>query len=123
MNTVADEAAKGGADKKFATKEANISIFQTLYTLAQCTPDLSQLDCQQCLKFVIAQLPSCCNGDQDVTVRFPSCHIRYELLPFYNQVTESDPTQQPQEPSRPSPNGTIEFGILSITLLLKLITK
>ena len=44
----------------------------------------------------------------------PSCNIRYELYPFYNQVTVSVPT--PQEQPRPNQKGTVEFGIISLIL-------
>jgi hypothetical protein len=40
LNNVADEAANYSIGvKKYATKEAIISGFQTLYFQAQCTPD------------------------------------------------------------------------------------
>lgn len=47
LNRTADEASDSpvGAEK-FATGEADISIFQNLYCLAQCTPDLSPRDCR-----------------------------------------------------------------------------
>ncbi|KAG8490541.1 hypothetical protein CXB51_013667 [Gossypium anomalum] len=42
MKEIASRASNAtvGA-KKFATKEANFTVFQTLYSLAQCTPDIS----------------------------------------------------------------------------------
>lgn len=50
--------------KKFGTREANFTAFETLHTLAQCTLDLSGADCYRCLKFAIASLPSCSSGRQ-----------------------------------------------------------
>ncbi|XP_062161072.1 cysteine-rich receptor-like protein kinase 25 [Alnus glutinosa] len=35
----------GSGAKKFGTKEAKFTMSQTLYTLVQCTPDLSGYDC------------------------------------------------------------------------------
>ncbi|MBA0569362.1 hypothetical protein Golob_006798, partial [Gossypium lobatum] len=75
--------------KKFATSEANVSRFQTLYSLLQCTPDLTTSDCNTCLRGAIADLPSCCDGKQGGRVLTPSCSIRYELYPFYNQTAVS----------------------------------
>ncbi|GLT30974.1 hypothetical protein SLA2020_057440 [Shorea laevis] len=70
--------------KRFATKEANISGFQTLYSLVQCTPDLSSKDCDWCLRLAIGQLPRCCFGQIGGRVLNPSCFVRYEIYPFYN---------------------------------------
>lgn len=65
MNEIATRAAKGDQlGKKYATQEVNFTAFQTLYTLAQCTPDLSVSDCQTCLTTAITYLPNCCLGKQ-----------------------------------------------------------
>ncbi|MBA0703004.1 hypothetical protein Goari_027343, partial [Gossypium aridum] len=56
VKDVASEAADApmGA-KKFATKEANLSGSQTLYSLAQCTPDISDVACNLCLESAITE--------------------------------------------------------------------
>ena len=69
--------------KKFGTEQVNISAFQILYNLVQCTPDLSGTDCYGCLQDAIKLLPWCCSGKQGSRIVFPSCNIRYELYPFY----------------------------------------
>ncbi|XP_004491668.1 uncharacterized protein [Cicer arietinum] len=92
MNQTADEAARsllGDENKKFATKQATISGSQNLYCLAQCTPDLSPNDCRSCLSRVIGDLPWCCEGKQGGRVLYPSCNVRYELYPFYRNVSDS----------------------------------
>ncbi|XP_054776322.1 cysteine-rich receptor-like protein kinase 25 [Prosopis cineraria] len=84
VNETADVAAKPGLGKKnYATKEVNISESQTLYCLAQCTPDLSPEDCRMCLSDVIGNLDWCCEGKDGGRVLNPSCNVRYELYPFY----------------------------------------
>ncbi|AES62686.1 cysteine-rich receptor-kinase-like protein [Medicago truncatula] len=100
MNAAAVEAVNGGGDKKFGTKVANFSSFQTLYTLAQCTPDLSNSGCEKCLKIATNYIPSCCSGKQGARVLIPSCNIRYELYPFYHELN----VPAPDEP-RPNPQG------------------
>ncbi|KAF7840682.1 cysteine-rich receptor-like protein kinase 10 [Senna tora] len=54
LNDVVEEAAKS----KFAVKEANLSTYNnaTLYTLAQCMPDLSTQDCHNCLRHIILEM-------------------------------------------------------------------
>ncbi|KAL2334533.1 hypothetical protein Fmac_015746 [Flemingia macrophylla] len=95
INQTADEAALGDRNRKYATKESNVSAFQTLYCLAQCTPDLSLDDCRRCLSGVIGDLPWCCQGKQGGRVLYPSCNIRYELYPFYRTANSSIPTWIP----------------------------
>jgi hypothetical protein len=109
MNAATVEAVNGGGDKKFGTKEANFSNFQTLYTLAQCTPDLSMSGCEKCLKIATNVLPSCCSGKQGGRALIPSCNIRYEVYPFYHELN----VPAPDEP-RPSPQGTVNFGTVLI---------
>ncbi|XP_027155828.1 cysteine-rich receptor-like protein kinase 10 [Coffea eugenioides] len=87
MNNVTNQAANDGSGKKFAVEEANFSSFQRLYTLAQCTPDLSSFDCMACLSNAVSNLPSCCYNRQGGRVVYPSCNVRYELYRFYNIVT------------------------------------
>ncbi|KAL3522056.1 hypothetical protein ACH5RR_014890 [Cinchona calisaya] len=90
MNKVADEAANDTRpDKKFAVKEVNYSSNSDVYTLAQCTPDLSSIDCRRCLSNAIQALPTCCNNRQGCRIAFPSCIIRYEMYQFYNNGSPS----------------------------------
>ncbi|GLT71676.1 hypothetical protein SLA2020_436760 [Shorea laevis] len=70
-------------DKRFATKEANCSVFRTLYSLVQCTPDLTSLDCNRCLQEAIAGLSECCSGKVGARVLYPRCSVRYEVYQFY----------------------------------------
>ncbi|KAL5142588.1 Cysteine-rich receptor-like protein kinase 19 [Glycine soja] len=92
MNETADEAARPTTGNKFATRQTNISGFQRLYCLAQCTPDLSPNDCRTCLRTVIGDLPWCCEGKQGGRVLYPSCNVRYELYPFYRSEGEWVPS-------------------------------
>ncbi|EOY28584.1 Cysteine-rich RLK 10, putative [Theobroma cacao] len=82
MQEIATRAADDQSGKKFATEEANITSFSTIYTLAQCTPDLSAFNCYTCLQTAISYLPICCHGRRGGRVIFPSCNVRYELYPF-----------------------------------------
>ncbi|TYH13939.1 hypothetical protein ES288_A06G179300v1 [Gossypium darwinii] len=104
MNEIATRAAKGDQlGKKYATQEVNFTAFQTLYTLAQCTPDLSVSDCQTCLKTAITYLPNCCLGKQGGRVVFASCNVRYELYPFYRFTAQQLPPPPPPKPVLHSP--------------------
>ncbi|KAC7773634.1 hypothetical protein FH972_027258 [Carpinus fangiana] len=66
--SLATLASNSSTGKKFATKkvEFNSSLMgsQTLYSLVQCTPDLTVSDCNKCLRGARMQLPTCCDGKQ-----------------------------------------------------------
>ncbi|GFZ06299.1 protein kinase family protein [Actinidia rufa] len=94
MNDVATHAANNESGKKFATKEANFTALEVLYSLAQCTPDLSNAGCNTCLRDAISILPSCCGGKRGGRVLFPSCNVRYETFPFY-KITRAAPPPSP----------------------------
>ncbi|KAG4124050.1 hypothetical protein ERO13_D10G016350v2 [Gossypium hirsutum] len=94
------------SSKKFATRETKLSSFQTLYTLAQCTPDLSGSGCSRYLQGARENLP---NGCQGVSVLSPSCNVRYETYPFYNLAAVS-----PQPPPAPDEENSQEVQLLGL---------
>ncbi|KAL2334523.1 hypothetical protein Fmac_015736 [Flemingia macrophylla] len=83
LNKTADEAAGGNREKMYATSQTDITENRTLYSLAQCTPDLSPNDCRRCLGVAIGELPQCCQGNDGGIVLYPSCNVRYSLYPYY----------------------------------------
>lgn len=57
MGDIANRASKSDdSGKKFATAQANYSPLQPVYGLGQCTPDLSDVDCYNCLRNAISKL-------------------------------------------------------------------
>ncbi|KAF8029064.1 hypothetical protein BT93_E1667 [Corymbia citriodora subsp. variegata] len=70
----------------YATIKVNVSSSVTLHELVQCTPDLSEFACENCLASAIALLPNfISDGKQGARVLLPSCNVRYELYPFYGE--------------------------------------
>ncbi|KAA3477889.1 cysteine-rich receptor-like protein kinase 25 isoform X1 [Gossypium australe] len=107
VKDVASEAADApmGA-KKFSTKEANLSGSQTLYSLAQCTPDISDVACNLCLESAITEFSDCCRQKEKATRAsslLPSCNVQYGLTLFYNktagEVSRSKPSPLPPRDS------------------------
>ncbi|CAL5410940.1 unnamed protein product [Camellia sinensis] len=126
MDDIATRASNGGSGKKFATKEANFSSLQKLYGLAQCTPDLTLLDCNKCLRDGISNFPSCCDGNLGARVLFPSCNVRYESYPFYNVTATAPPPPPPALPppvlpSSPGPSASRGKGGISSQVLIAII--
>ncbi|KAM6601484.1 hypothetical protein CsatA_021093 [Cannabis sativa] len=102
IQMAAAEAARGRqGDKKFATKEFDVVGLNRLYTLVQCTPDLNASSCGRCFSDAIGRLPICCSGKLGGRVLFPSCNVRYEIYPFYNQNSTTPPPPPTPQPSLP----------------------
>ncbi|XP_028767834.1 putative receptor-like protein kinase At4g00960 [Neltuma alba] len=112
LSGVAKKASEGGS-KKFATKTVDYDAFQTLYTMAQCTSDLSEIDCRTCLSNSISNLPICCNGRVGGVTVTPSCFLRYETYPFYQET--APPPALP--PPAPWPESTSKVDISSVESL------
>ncbi|KAL5772712.1 hypothetical protein ACOSQ2_012636 [Xanthoceras sorbifolium] len=85
--------------KKFATRKGNSAPSQRIYTLVQCTQDLSNNDCSGCLLEAISDLPTARMGGR---ILLPSCNCRYEFYLFYNESLTASPPPAPT-PSPPSP--------------------
>ena len=63
--------------------KSTLSPFVTLYALVQCTRDLSELSCAQCLAIAVGNFPTFCNNRKGCRVLYSSCYVRYELYPFF----------------------------------------
>lgn len=86
-------ATSGRRERKFATKEArfvgNLTKLNTLYTLVECTPDISLNDCRRCLKMVIGNTTELCNVKGGCTLMCPNCNMRYDIYPFYGDAVRN----------------------------------
>ncbi|XP_033143796.1 cysteine-rich receptor-like protein kinase 5 isoform X2 [Brassica rapa] len=99
MNKCANEAVN--SSKRFAVSKSNFTSVETLYGLAQCTPDLTSGDCFNCLQRTISSLPTAQIGGR---LLMPSCNSRYELYKFFEETATAIPQPpQPQLDSAPPP--------------------
>ncbi|KAF8035777.1 hypothetical protein BT93_C1718 [Corymbia citriodora subsp. variegata] len=89
MKQLITRAAKR-SDKKYATKEAPVKGYSdaTLHTFAQCRPDLSMAQCEDCLQNVTLILQTNQTGKIGGRILRPSCFARFELNPFYTVGSE-----------------------------------
>ncbi|KAM1186508.1 hypothetical protein FF1_015660 [Malus domestica] len=114
MNEVATEAAKD-ADK-FATKKETVSDRIHLYSLGQCTQDLSATACERCLRAAIAEWQSCCSGKREVRLLHPSCNFRYATYLFYAQ-NDTAPEPAPGAPP-PPPKGKSKIPTVTVVAIV-----
>ncbi|TXG65367.1 hypothetical protein EZV62_006642 [Acer yangbiense] len=64
MDRLVTKASMGSSRLKFGTGEANFTKFLKIYALMQCTPDISENDCDSCLRQNVASFQICCNGKE-----------------------------------------------------------
>ncbi|XP_042027589.1 putative receptor-like protein kinase At4g00960 [Salvia splendens] len=124
-------AAGGSSTRKVAAGNVTGPDFQTIFGLVQCTPDLSSGDCTSCLIGAISEIPQCCDGKQGGRVLRPSCNLRFEIAPFFNEtrlqelefVPPSPPLIEPPPQSPPSgkKNGSTTIVIIVVVVAVCLI--
>ncbi|KAF8029664.1 hypothetical protein BT93_E2173 [Corymbia citriodora subsp. variegata] len=103
MDKIAARASNSGSGKKIAVEEVNLTGLQTLYTLAQCTLDMTTFDCNWCLRVMISNLRQDKQGGRSFSL---TCGVRFELFPFYNASAVAVPTPPPPQLPRPPSPGT-----------------
>ena len=96
-----------GFSGKFATgsNANNTNQNYTIYALLQCTPDLVDTLCQNCLTDAQIYITQCCNDMRGARVLTPSCNLRYESSRFYGNTTQDEPPPS-LSPPPPSTKGT-----------------
>lgn len=107
LDRLQGEAAMGGSLRKYAVGNTSAPDFLNIYGIMQCTPDLSESQCNQCLERATSQISICCNGKIGGRVYLPNCILRYEISPFYNQ------TWYPLPPD-PGKNGKANIAVIVV---------
>ncbi|XP_015886083.3 putative cysteine-rich receptor-like protein kinase 23 [Ziziphus jujuba] len=90
LESLIRKASSGDSRRKFAYGNTKVPDAEDIYALVQCTPDLSQQDCSDCLVNSTLQIPGCCAGKSGGRVLKPSCTLRYEYGAFYNVPPPDD---------------------------------
>uniref|UniRef100_A0A0E0EVM9 Protein kinase domain-containing protein n=1 Tax=Oryza meridionalis TaxID=40149 RepID=A0A0E0EVM9_9ORYZ len=74
-----------GAAGRFATGVVDTGrTFPLVYSLAQCTPDLSAGDCLACLRRLTGMINSTMAVRMGAQIHVTRCHFRYEAYVFYD---------------------------------------
>ena len=89
------QAAAGGSLRKFAAGNATAPNNQTLYSLVQCTPDLSDQDCRDCLFGAMEDIRNYCAGKQRGRVIKPSYNLRFDVALFYDATADNASNNTP----------------------------
>ncbi|KAJ9690106.1 hypothetical protein PVL29_012652 [Vitis rotundifolia] len=97
-----EKAASGGPLRKYATNETSAGS-ETIYALAQCTPDLEDRECSNCLASLISLYANSFKYRQGGRAMAPSCNYRFEIYSFYDPLPVA-PAPSPTNSSPPPPN-------------------
>jgi hypothetical protein len=114
LDGLRSKAASGDSLRKLAIGAANSTYFD-LYALLQCTPDLDEQECSNCLNQTIRYLPECCGGHtKGARVLTSSCNLRYEDYIFYDTTPDDLPPSSylPPPPRPAAAEGTLLFSKL-----------
>ncbi|WJX30580.1 hypothetical protein P8452_19102 [Trifolium repens] len=75
--------------KLFAMSEFNLSTNKKRYGLVQCSRDLNDKQCNQCLEDLLDKVPKCCGTNIGWQVVAPSCLIKYDDVMFYQLISQT----------------------------------
>ncbi|XP_038698521.1 putative receptor-like protein kinase At4g00960 isoform X2 [Tripterygium wilfordii] len=108
MDRMIDRASSGTSKLKYATGEARVNnlLFQDIYALVQCTPDLSPTDCSNCQRANIAHYQWFDSPRQGGYVFRPNCIFRWGSYRFYNASASPPPVNV-------NDDGSIEPGTIA----------
>nr|GMC81475.1 cysteine-rich receptor-like protein kinase 25 [Ipomoea batatas] len=82
MGSLSDQAANHSG-LMFAAQSRNFSQQISIYGLVQCTRDLSNAQCGECLNSASVDLEGCCGTREGGTVYGGACSVRFEIYQFY----------------------------------------
>ncbi|GAB4826683.1 hypothetical protein Ancab_033578 [Ancistrocladus abbreviatus] len=89
-------AAYDPSVQMYATREVPFKETDNIYTLVQCTPDLSPNNCNSCLHAAIADVLASYQY-RGGRLLSRSCYLRYEFYSFYEGKTEGSPSSGANE--------------------------
>ncbi|KAL2324326.1 hypothetical protein Fmac_023384 [Flemingia macrophylla] len=104
LRSLASKAASGDSHLKFAEENQKGPSFQNIWAHVQCTPDLTELQCNKCLFALITFIQTCCAGKVRGRLFTPSCNLRFDTTPYLESTTDVPPSLTPQSLPSPPPS-------------------
>ncbi|XP_073006013.1 cysteine-rich receptor-like protein kinase 6 isoform X1 [Typha latifolia] len=126
IDILINKAAYGDSSRMFATGMVNYTSSDKIYGLMQCTRDLPNEECYQCLKVYSDQISTCCNARIGARVYAMNCIIRYDSYPFYNSTAANELSSPPpvapvSPPSGATPSNTTGGGTGGATKVIAIV--
>ncbi|KAL7213414.1 hypothetical protein ACSBR2_016020 [Camellia fascicularis] len=112
FSNLSSVATSNPSNHMYATNQTNVTSSIRLYSMVQCTPDLSPTDCRKCLNVTVSELLGRFKGREGGRVFSPSCNVRFEFYRFWlnSSGTAQSPAPEPAAPQPPAPNRTKSDG-------------
>ncbi|KAL9236654.1 hypothetical protein vseg_011295 [Gypsophila vaccaria] len=97
IENLIQEAAYGSTNKPgYAAAEEDVTLFETVYVVGICTPDIVGYLCERCLRVALSSIAGCCGTARVSMYMFlPSCWIQYDTAPFLLDSLASAPEKSP----------------------------
>ncbi|KAJ7967042.1 Cysteine-rich receptor-kinase-like protein [Quillaja saponaria] len=110
LESLRSRAASGNSNlRKYAAGNATGPNFQTIFALVQCTPDLSEQECTDCLVRAFSDIKgSNILGERGGRIIKPSCNFRYENSRFYDPTIDTQPPPPPPSTNTTSKGGEVD---------------
>ncbi|KAK9706476.1 hypothetical protein RND81_07G128000 [Saponaria officinalis] len=93
---VIDKASKSML--RYGSGETHFTLFQSLYSFAQCIPGIGTLGCQKCLNDALQDMILYCNKSVFAMIFYPSCQLRYDTI---NPILNDESTIMAPPPALP----------------------
>ncbi|KAK9706494.1 hypothetical protein RND81_07G129600 [Saponaria officinalis] len=84
-------ASAGNSSYKFSSGDVQVTDLVRLYGLAQCNPDLSSVECSDCLGRVMSRLQQCCANLNGIEIDGPICSVAFANFPVLRNYSNTSP--------------------------------
>ncbi|XP_024633492.1 putative receptor-like protein kinase At4g00960 isoform X2 [Medicago truncatula] len=108
-------------NKLYGMREFTLSPTEKRYGLVQCSRDLSDKQCNQCLEAMLDKVPKCCGTKIGWQVVAPSCLIKYDDFMFYKLIFQTSPPLPNSGEQGRSSKSNILIKIIVVVLVVALI--
>ena len=108
MENLTNRTVAGGSSRNFAAGHQRTTGYLNtmIYGMVQCSPDLTDRDCNDCLYRGLEILYDYCYGMTSAYVGLATCNVAYNLTRFYDpsvdDLIQLPPTPSPSPPPPPS---------------------
>ncbi|XP_027340833.1 putative receptor-like protein kinase At4g00960 [Abrus precatorius] len=117
LNGLRSKAASGDSLHKFAAGNVTGPSFQNIYALVQCTPDLVEQDCNDCLFGAFSEITKCCSGNRAVRIGRRSCNVRFDTNRFYGPINDTTPSPHVQ-PNYNTPTKGHSYTLRTVIIIV-----
>ncbi|XAR65604.1 Non-specific serine/threonine protein kinase [Bertholletia excelsa] len=90
------QAAFNSSSAMYAKTAVNFTDDEVIYAFVQCSMDLSPQNCSTCLEIAITNTSIASGGSRGARLYSPSCFLRYEFYPFYDDADQQNQTIPPE---------------------------